>query len=96
MGRHQSRLKQRHAAATKSMSKEAKRLSDFIANLRKYAHTIDNARDRISASDDPVLGGNLDIRRKNLAGTIDVLEVRLSAIQGLLKLNRPHLEHRLH
>jgi hypothetical protein len=96
MGRHQSRVKRRHAAALKSMSKEAKQLSEFIANLRKYAHNIDDVRGRVRTSDDPALGSNLDIRRKNLAGTIDVLEDRLSAIRGLIKLDRPHVEHRWH
>jgi hypothetical protein len=80
----------------KSMSNEAKQLSAFIADLRKYAHNIDNVRDHAHASDDPALGSNLDIRRKNLAGTIDVLEVRLSAIQGLIKLDRPLVERRWH
>jgi len=76
-----------------SMSSEAKRLSSLIAGLRKSVLDIDKERAKIKDASDPALE-ILDIRRTNLLTTIAALEDRLSAVQGLIDLDRPHVVHR--
>ena len=43
-----------------------------------------------------VLRRALEVRRNNLMATITALEDRVSAIQGLIRLDRPYVAHRMH
>jgi hypothetical protein len=92
MGQYRRISKRRHAAAKRSMSKEADQLTSLIANLRKSVRYMQSAGEHTRSVSDPALGS----RRKNLAGTIELLEDRLAAIQGLIKLDRPHIGPRIH
>lgn len=80
--------------ATESMSKETKQLADFLTELRKSLLDLDADR-ASSARFDPAFG-LLQERCNNLMLTIAALEDRLSAMQGLLDLGRPHVVHRVH
>lgn len=74
--------------AMKSMSKEAKQLTNLLAGYRRELHEL--ARQRAKAALSNVDMGILDERRNNLLLTLAVLEDRLSAVQGLIDLGRPH------
>lgn len=88
--KHQSQLEtRRQNVALKSMSREAKQLTGLIAGLRKSLLGIDKQRTRDGLSNADI--GILDERRNNLLVTIAALEDRLSAVQGLIDLGRPHI-----
>lgn len=76
------------------MAEEARQLTDFIEGLRKSMLDVGRERARTKISD-PAFG-LLDQRHDNLRVTIAALEDRLSAVQGLLDLGRPHVVHRMH
>jgi hypothetical protein len=82
--------------APRVMSKEAKKITALVAGLRQSVFDIDKERARAKDASDPALMITLDTRRNNLMVTVAALEDRLSAIQGLLKLNRRHVAHRMH
>ena len=79
----------RQNVAKRSMTKEAKQLSGLIAGLRKSLDGIheERANPKLSGAET----GLLDERRNNLLLTIAALDDRLSAIQGLMNLGRPHV-----
>ena len=79
----------RQNVAMKSMSREAKQLTGVIATYRKSIADLDKQRTRATLSDAEI--GMLDERRNNLMMTIAALEDRLSAVQGLIDLGRPHV-----
>ncbi|MBR0828133.1 hypothetical protein JQ596_21590 [Bradyrhizobium manausense] len=88
--KHQNQLEtRRQNVALKSMSKEAKQLAGLIAGLRKSLSGIDKQRTKDGLSNADI--GILDERRNNLQVTIAALEDRLSAVQGLIDLGRPHI-----
>jgi hypothetical protein len=78
----------RQNVAMKSMSRQAKQLSAVIATYRKSIADLDRQRTRATLSEAEI--GILDGRRSNLMMTIAALEDRLSAVQGLIDLGRPH------
>jgi hypothetical protein len=73
----------------RSMSKQAKQLAKLIAGYRSGLLDIDQQRTRTKLSDAD--RGVLDERRNNLLLTIAAFEDRLSAVQGLIDLGRPHV-----
>ena len=79
----------RQNVAMRSMSKEAKQLSGLLAGYRKSLRDLDRQRAKPALSNAEV--GILDERRNNLMLTLAALEDRLSAVQGLIDLGRPHL-----
>ena len=79
----------RHNVAKRSMTKEAKQLTNLIAGLRKSLEAIQ--KERMSAKLSGAEMGFLDERRNNLLLTIEALDDRLSAVQGLITLGRPHI-----
>jgi hypothetical protein len=88
--RQQGRLEtRRKTAAFKSMSKEATKVANVIAGLRTSMLDLDRQRGRHELSNADI--GILDERRNNLLLTIAALEDRLSAVQGLIDLGRPHV-----
>jgi hypothetical protein len=87
--RQQSQETRRQNVAMRSMSKEAKQLTRLIAGYRSSLLELDRQRRRTKLSDAEI--GMLDERRNNLRVTIAALEDRLSAVQGLIDLGRPHL-----
>jgi hypothetical protein len=74
------------------MTKEAEQITALIASLRKSARDIDKQRQQA----DVALRRALDLRYNNLMATIRGLEDRVSAIQGLIRLDRPYVAHRMH
>ncbi len=91
MKHHHRPETQKHIALT-VLTKEAENITVLIASLRKMACDID--RERLQA--DSALTGALDARFNNLMVTITALEDRVSAIEGLIKLDRPYVAHRMH
>jgi len=79
----------RQNVAKRSMTKEAKQLSGLIAGLRKSLDSIHQERTSTKLSGAEM--GLLDERRNNLQLTIAALNDRLSAVQGLIDLGRPHV-----
>lgn len=79
----------RHNIAKRSMSKEARQLTELIAGLRKSLHSIQEQRTNTRLTGAEM--GVLDERRNNLQLTIAALDDRLSAVQGLIDLGRPHV-----
>jgi predicted nucleic acid-binding Zn-ribbon protein len=79
----------RQNVAKRSMTKEAKKLAGLIAGLRKSLDGIH--KERTSAKLTGAEMGMLDERRNNLLLTIAALDDRLSAVQGLIDLGRPHI-----
>ena len=79
----------RQSVAMRSMSKQAKQLSNLIAGYRSGLLDIEQQRTRTKLSD--AERGLLDQRRNNLLLTIAAFEDRLSAVQGLIDLGRPHV-----
>ncbi|WP_247507904.1 hypothetical protein [Bradyrhizobium sp. 1] len=71
------------------MTTEAKKLSGLIAGLRKSLDGINKQRASTKLSGAEM--GLLDERRNNLLLTIAALDDRLSAVQGLIDLGRPHV-----
>ena len=74
----------RHNIAKRSMSKEARQLTELIAGLRKSLHSIQEQRTNTRLTGAEM--GVLDERRNNLQLTIAALDDRLSAVQGLIDL----------
>jgi hypothetical protein len=87
--RQQSPETRRQNVAKRSMSKEVKQLTRSIAGYRSSLLDLDQQRRWTKLSDAEI--GILDERRNNLHVTIAALEDRLSAVQGLIDLGRPHL-----
>ncbi|OAF20221.1 MULTISPECIES: hypothetical protein [Bradyrhizobium] len=79
----------RQNVAKRSMAKEAKQLTGLIAGLRKSLEGIQKQRADTKLSGAEI--GLLDERRNNLLLTIAALDDRLSAVQGLIDLGRPHI-----
>ena len=79
----------RQNAAKRSMTKKAQQLTNLIAGLRQSLESIHNERANVKLSGTEI--GLLDERRNNLLLTIAALDDRLSAVQGLINLGRPHL-----
>lgn len=90
--KHHNRSETQGQIALTIMTKEAEKIAGLIASLRKSARDIDRERERT----DPALRNALEARRNNLMVTITALEDRVSAIQGLIKLDRPYVAHRMH
>ena len=90
--KHHHRPETQEQIALTVMTKEAENITVLIASLRKSACDID--RERLQA--DSALTSALDARFNNLMVTIAALEDRVSAIQGLIKLDRPYVAHRMH
>jgi hypothetical protein len=90
--KHHHRPETQEHIALAVMTKEAEQITALIASLRKSARVIDKQR----RQGDAALRGALDVRRTNLVATITALEDRVSAIQGLIKLDRPYVAHRMH
>jgi hypothetical protein len=90
--KHHHRPETQQHIALAVMTKEAEQITALIASLRRSASDID--RRRLQA--DVALRGALDVRRSNLMDTINALEDRVSAIRGLIRLDRPYLAHRMH
>lgn len=79
----------RQNVAMKSMSKEAKQLTGLLAGYRKSLRDLERQRRQPALSNADI--GILDERRNNLMLTLAALEDRLSAVQGLIDLGRPHV-----
>ena len=90
--KHHHRPETQEHIALAVMTKEAEQIKMLIAGLRKSARDIDKQRGKVDAAQK----GALDIRRTNLMATITALEDRVSAIQGLIRLDRPYVAHRMH
>ena len=89
MRQHNQQETRRQNVAMKSMSREAKQLTAVIATYRKSIADLDKQRNKATLSDAEI--GILDERRNNLMVTIAALQDRLSAVQGLIDLGRPHI-----
>lgn len=79
----------RQNVAMRSMSKEAKQLAGLVAGYRKTLRELERQRAKPALSNAEI--GMLDERRNNLMLTLAALEDRLSAVQGLIDLGRPHI-----
>jgi hypothetical protein len=79
----------RQNVAKRSMTREAKQLTSLIEGLRQSLEGIHKERANVKLSGAEI--GLLDERRNNLLLTIAALDDRLSAVQGLIDLGRPHL-----
>ncbi|KGJ69777.1 hypothetical protein BJA5080_04460 [Bradyrhizobium diazoefficiens SEMIA 5080] len=79
----------RQNVAKRSMTKEVKQLTGLIATLRESLESIHKQRANAKLSGAEM--GLLDERRNNLLLTIAALDDRLSAVQGLIDLGRPHI-----
>ena len=90
--KHHHRPETQEHIALAVMTKEAEQITALIASLRKSARDIDKQRRQVDAA----LRRALDVRRTNLMATITALEDRVSAIQGLIRLDRPYVAHRMH
>ena len=90
--KHHHRPETQEHIALAVMTKEAEQIAALIASLHKSACDIDQQR-RLA---DVALRAALDVRRNNLMATISALEDRVSAIQGLIKLDRPYRARRMH
>jgi hypothetical protein len=90
--RHHPRSETQEHIALAIMTKEAEQITALIVSLRKSARDIDQQRPQV----DVALRRALDVRRNNLTATITALEDRVSAIQGLIRLDRPYVAHRMH
>ena len=90
--KHHHRPETQEHIALAVMTKEAEQITALIASLRKSARGIDQQRQQV----DVALRPALDVRRNNLMATITALEDRVSALQGLIRLDRPYVAHRMH
>jgi hypothetical protein len=90
--KHHHRPETQQHIALAVMTKEAKQITALIASLRKSARDIDQQRQHTDAAQRCAL----DARYTNLMATITALEDRVSAIQGLIRLDRPYVAHRMH
>jgi hypothetical protein len=90
--KHHHRPEASEHIALAVMTKEAEQIAALIASLRKSAHDIDQQRQQADIASRRAL----DVRRDNLMATITALEDRVSAIQGLIRLDRPYVAHRMH
>lgn len=79
----------RQNLAKRSMANEVRQLADLIAGLKRSLEAIGERRAQARLSGTEM--GLLDERRNNLLLTIAALEDRLSAVQGLIDLGRPHV-----
>ena len=91
MKHHHRPETQKHIALA-VMTKEAEQITALVACLRKSACDIDQQRQQA----DVAARSALDARHANLAATITALEDRVAAIQGLIRLDRPYVAHRIH
>lgn len=94
--KHHQHLETQPHTALNGMSREAEKITALIAGLRKSVIDIEKERARAKNVSNTALRSTLDIRRNNLMATIAALEDRLSAIQGLIKLNPLHVAYRMH
>ena len=90
--KHHHRPETQEHIALAVMTREAKQITALIAGLRRSARDIDQQRQQV----DVALRPALDVRRTNLMATITALEDRVSALQGLIRLDRPYVAHRMH
>jgi len=90
--KHHHRPETQKHIALAVMTKEAEQITALIASLRKSVRDIDKQRQQVDAA----LRGALDVRRTNLMATITALEDRVSALQGLIRLDHPNVAHRMH
>jgi hypothetical protein len=90
--KHHHRPETHEHIALAVMTKEAEQITALIASLRKSACDIDQQRQQV----DVALRRALDVRHTNLMATITALEDRVSAIEGLIRLDRPYVAHRMH
>ena len=90
--KHHHRPETQEHIALAVMTKEAEQITALIASLRKSARDIVKHRRHAYV----VLRRALEVRRNNLMATITALEDRVSAIQGLIRLDRPYVAHRMH
>jgi hypothetical protein len=90
--KHHHRPETQEHIALAVMTKEAEQITALIASLRKSARDIEQQRQQA----DVALSCALDARHTNLMATITALEDRVSAIQGLIRLDRPYVAHRMH
>ena len=90
--KHHHRPETQQHIALAVMTREAEQITALIVSLRKSARDIDKHRQQA----DVVLRRALDVRHNNLMATITALEDRVSAIQGLIRLDRPYVAHRMH
>ena len=90
--KHHHRPETQEHIALAVMTKEAEQITALITSLRRSARDIDQQRQQADAA----LRSALDVRRNNLMATITALEDRVSAIQGLIRLDRPYVAHRMH
>ncbi|MDX3967366.1 MAG: hypothetical protein QHD01_12285 [Bradyrhizobium sp.] len=89
MRESQAETRRQQNVAKRSMTREAKQLTGLIAGLRKSLEAIH--KERASTKLTGAEMGVLDERRNNLLLTIAALDDRLSAVQGLINLGRPHI-----
>jgi acetolactate synthase small subunit len=90
--KHHHRPETQQHIALAVMTKEAEQITALIASLRKSARDIDRQRQQTDIASRRAH----DVRRDNLMATITALEDRVSAIQGLIRLDRPYMAHRMH
>jgi hypothetical protein len=90
--KHHHRPETQQHIALAVMTKEAKQITALVASLRKSARDIDLQRQHADVAQRCAL----DARYTNLMATITALEDRVSAIQGLIRLDRPYVAHRMH
>ena len=90
--KHHHRLETQERIALMVMTREAEQITVLIGSLRKSVRDIDKQRQKADAA----LSRALDVRHNNLMVTIAALEDRVSAIRGLIKLDRPYVAHRMH
>jgi len=90
--KHHHRPETQEHIALAVMTREAKQITALIAGLRKSARDIDRQRHQADVAQKRAL----DVRRTNLMATISALEDRVSALQGLIRLDRPYVAHRMH
>ena len=90
--KHHHRPETQQHIALAVMTKEAKQITALVASLRKSARDIDQQRQHADVAQRCAL----DARYINLMATITALEDRVSAIQGLIRLDRPYVAHRMH
>jgi len=83
--KHHHRPETQEHIALRVLTKEAEHITALIASLRTSARDINKERQQA----DVALRGALDARHNNLVVTITALEDRVSAIQELIKLDRP-------
>jgi hypothetical protein len=92
--KHQLQTKPR--TATTVRSEEAEKITALISSLRTSALDLEKEHAQARSTSDIALRIALETRRNNLTVTIAALEDRLSALRGLIKLDRRYVAHRIH